>query len=293
MKVLVCGWFSFELMGASAGDILVRDEVCKWLDIRNISYDIAVAYPFKGGVDWQLVDSSMYTTIIFVCGPFGNGDPLLPFLEKFAKLNFIGVNLSMLESLDTWNPFDLLLERDSDKKNRPDLAFLSKKPLVPVVGLILVEKQKEYGDRARHDKANDALNRLIERNSMAIVKIDTRLDENKFGFRTESEIESIISKMDLVLTTRLHGTVLALKNHVPAIAIDPIAGGAKILQQTKSIGWPIIHFDDSINDQALQRSFEFCLSEEVKDIIASCLKKVNVELRNVELEMVKYLANTI
>src|SRR5436305_1693050 len=31
VKALVTGWFSFEQMGASAGDLLARDVACKWL----------------------------------------------------------------------------------------------------------------------------------------------------------------------------------------------------------------------------------------------------------------------
>ena len=36
--------------------------------------------------------------------------------------------------------------------------------------------------------------------------------------------------MDAVVTTRLHGTVLAIKNGVPPVVIDPIAGGRKVLR---------------------------------------------------------------
>ena len=70
------------------------------------------------------------------------------------------------------------------------------------------------------------------------VKIDTRLDTNQTGLRTPAEVESVIRKMDVVMTTRLHGLVLAIKNGVPVIAIDPVAGGAKIKRQAESIDWP-------------------------------------------------------
>jgi exopolysaccharide biosynthesis predicted pyruvyltransferase EpsI len=72
---------------------------------------------------------------------------------------------------------------------------------------------------------------------MAVIAIDTRLDENRTGLRTAGEVESLIARMDVVLTTRLHGMVLALKNGVPAIAIDSVAGGAKVRRQpTRSAG---------------------------------------------------------
>lgn len=66
------------------------------------------------------------------------------------------------------------------------------------------------------------------------------MDINAGGLRTSAEIESLIARMDIVVTTRLHDMVLALKNGVPAIAVDPIAGGAKITQQARAINWPIL-----------------------------------------------------
>lgn len=51
-------------------------------------------------------------------------------------------------------------------------------------------------------------------------------------------------RMDAVVTTRLHGMVFALKN-VPALAVDPIRGGAKILRQAEAIGWPVVFVADS------------------------------------------------
>ena len=56
MVVLVTGWFSFEQMGATAGDLLVRDLVCEWLECAGLSCDVPLAPPFSGGVDWRSVD---------------------------------------------------------------------------------------------------------------------------------------------------------------------------------------------------------------------------------------------
>ena len=81
-KVLITGWFSFEYMGATAGDLMARDVVNQWLDNNDISYDVALAYPFKGGVKWQDVESQDYSHVIFICGPFGNGEPLIDLDRK-------------------------------------------------------------------------------------------------------------------------------------------------------------------------------------------------------------------
>jgi Polysaccharide pyruvyl transferase len=273
MKILVAGWFSFERMGATAGDLLARDLVCQWLGRAGHPYDVALVAPFSGGVDWRLVDPKGYSHVIFVCGPFGNGWPIPEFLARFAGCHLVGINLSMIEPLEVWNPFDLLLERDSSASSRPDISFLSDQRRVPVVGVVEVHPQREYRERSTHWVANEAIHRLISSREMAVVPIDTRLDINNTGLRTPAEVESLIARMDMVLTTRLHGMVVALKNGVPAIAIDPIAGGAKIRRQAETIGWPLVFTTDTVTDEALQRAFDHCLTESARIGARECCER--------------------
>src|SRR6266568_892583 len=157
MKTLVVGWFSFERMGATAGDLLARDLVCQWLGRAGHTYDVALAFPFSGGVDWRSVDPKSYSHVVFVCGPFGNGWPIPEFLARFAGCCLVGINLSMIEPLEVWNPFDFLLERDSSARSRPEIAFLSDQGHVPVVGVVEVHPQREYRERSTHQIANDPI----------------------------------------------------------------------------------------------------------------------------------------
>jgi hypothetical protein len=70
MKILVAGWFSFEKCNATAGDLMARDLVCEWIENAGHAYDIALAPPFVGGVDWRSVEPKTYSHVVFVCGPF-------------------------------------------------------------------------------------------------------------------------------------------------------------------------------------------------------------------------------
>jgi hypothetical protein len=284
MRALVSGWFSFDKMGASAGDLLVRDVVCEWLDHASFSYDVALAKSFSGGVDWQAAEAADYSHIIFVCGPFGNGWPIPEFLSKFAGSKLVGVNLSMVETLDTWNPFDLLLERDSSACSRPDLAFLSKQQAVPVVGVVTITPQREYRERGRHQLANDAIHRLVASQEMSAVSIDTRLDINGTGLRTPAEVESLIARMDVIFTTRLHGLVLALKNGVPVIAIDPIANGAKIRRQGEAIGWPLVFTTERLNDAELSTAFAYCQTADARSQARECGNRARHQLLEVRAQ---------
>src|SRR5262249_52775323 len=259
-RILVTGWFSFEDGHATAGDLLACELICEWLKAAGCGYDVALVPALGVGVDWRSVDPQCYSHVVFVCGPFADGPNVRELLDRFACCRLIGVNLSMLVPLDQWNPFDLLLERDSSADARPDITFLSQGTRVPVVGVILVEPHEGALDQV----ANQAIHRLIQSREMVAVPIDTRLDTNTSRLRSAAEVESLIARMDLVITTRLHGLVLALKNGVPAIAIDPIPRGFKIERQAHTVGWPVVLPVDELTNERLEKAFDFCLTEEAR-----------------------------
>jgi hypothetical protein len=270
VRALVAGWFSWELYGATAGDLMACEVACDWLKQAGLPHDVALAPPFQGGVDWRSVDPEKYTHVVFVCGPMGDHQGVREFLGRFSHCHRTGLDLSMLQPLDAWNPFDLLLERDSSAAARPDISLLCRQPLVPVVGVCLVHRQKEYGDRGRHQEVKGALDSLLAAREVATVWIDTRLDENSTGLRTPREVESLLARMDVVVTTRLHGTVLSLKNSVPPLVIDPIAGGAKVCRQARTLGWPVVFTADALDEWALREAFDYCLTPEARVQAREC-----------------------
>ena len=278
MKALIAGWFSFKEGHATAGDILARDIACQWLERIGWTYDVAVAPPFTGDVDWRSVDPRSYSHVLFVCGPFEKKPLESEFLKRFTKCRLIGLNLSMFEPLHAWNPFDLLLERDSSGHAAPDIVFNSRQALVPVVGVCLVENY----EKALVDDANTSIQRLLASRHIAAVHIDTRLDMNSTHLHSPAEIESFIARMDMMVTTRLHGTVLALKNGVPVIAIDPVAGGHKIKRQADLIGWPIVFTVDALTDNALQEAFDYCLTGEAREKAKDCRDRAVAMVKEVQ-----------
>ncbi|MGL5509601.1 MAG: hypothetical protein ACRDB1_08285, partial [Microcoleaceae cyanobacterium] len=131
MKAIIAGCFSDEYGNATAGDLLAAEMVCNWLDDIDCPYDVAVYEPFRGGVNLYTVNPQDYTIAIYVCGPFGNRTGETDFTEKFSHCLTMGINLTMLEPVNDWNPFDVLLERDSSERVRADMTFLSQQTLVP------------------------------------------------------------------------------------------------------------------------------------------------------------------
>ena len=228
--------------------------------------------------------------MIFVCGPFGNGWPVTDFLERFAERRLIGLNLTMLEPLGRWNPFDRLWERDSSAAARPDMAISSNQPHVPVVGLALIDTQPEYGERDSHEHANRMLQNFAARRGLAAVAIDTRLDTDPAGLRTASQVESLIARMDVILTTRLHGTVLAIKNGVPPLAVDSVVGGGKIRRQAEALGWPCVLPVETLTEQALHDAFNYCLSTEARAKAKACAAAARERVEAVRAEFIAAMA---
>jgi len=258
-RALVAGWFSFTGTGATVGDLMAKTVVCSWLERAGVPYDVAIAPPFGTGVEWRAVDPDRYTHVVFVCGPFFRSN----LLRRFERSRLVGVNLSMIEPVDAWNPFDLLLERDSEQTVRPDIAFAAPSDTVPVVGFAPLPAPDADRGRERSEVANRMLRVLLASRDVAVVPLDTRLEEREDGFSASpAAIESMIRKVDVVVTARLHGLVLALRNGVPALALDPVDGGGKIMRQAAAVGWPAAMHMGEADGRRLDEAFDFCLSDE-------------------------------
>jgi peptidoglycan/xylan/chitin deacetylase (PgdA/CDA1 family)/SAM-dependent methyltransferase len=277
-RVLVVGWFSYDGGNATAGDVLARDLAVEWLGRAGVMVDVAFAAPFTGSLRLQEAEPLDYSHVLFVCGPFERRPQLEgALLERFSHAKILGLNLSMEIPLSEWDPFDVLLERDSSRHSRPDIVFLTRPPKVPVVGMCLVE---DY-EGGRTESAREAFSRLLRSNEMSVVNIDTRLDENRTGLRTVSEITSVIAKMDALLTTRLHGLAFALMHSVPAIVLDTRSGGGKVIEQARSVGWPWAFLAETVTDVELQQALSYCLSQEARTYAQCCAERAQVDLERI------------
>lgn len=289
MKVLIAGWFSFEDGHATAGDELAADVLRQWLDEAGLASVTATTSPSPNAVDWREVDPAEYPVVVFVCGPFEKKGHEAEFFRHFSASRVVGLNLSLADSIDQWNPFDLLLERDSPQTGRPDVVFGAPRKRVPLVGVCRVE---DYPGGLT-GPAHQAIDELLGRFEAARIPIDTRLDINSANLRTKSEVEAAIAGMDLIVTTRLHGTVLALKNGVPALPIDPVPGGAKIIRQAQTINWPICFSVDRLSAADLDQAFRYCLTEEARSTACACAKRATDMLETLREEFITGLQKTV
>jgi hypothetical protein len=155
---------------------------------------------------------------------------------------------------------------------------------------VLIDAQPEYAERDLRQEATDAIRRLLASREMSVVAIDTRLDRNRGGLRTPREVESLIARMDAVLTTRLHGTVLALKNGVPAVVIDAVRGGDKVIRQARRLGWPAAFTADACSDEDLDAALDYCLTADARAKAAECAERGRAEVARIRDEFVAALS---
>jgi hypothetical protein len=284
MRVLVSGWFSLRDGGATAGDLLVRDVVCWWLARRDIAFDVAQPAVHGPGVDWFRVAPGRYSHLILACGPVGPDLDVAMIVERFAAARRIALNVSLVGP-GAWRPFNVELERDGAGRSRPDLALAAEfVPAAPVVARVEIHAQQEY-TQVRPQPAHSAFDRLLETREAAAFHLDTRLDPSVSGRRSPVEITSLLRRADVVLTTRLHGLVLALNFGIPAIAVDPVVGGAKVIGQARVLGWPAATTVDALDDALLMRWFDWCLTKEAREQAATSAATGRRGLVEVEAEL--------
>jgi len=263
-RALIAGHFSIPGGGGTFGDIEALDTVCEWLSQAGIEFEVAsnqedgVSGPSLLGLDER-----KFGIFIFVCGPWypRKKIPAL-LLRRFGHCLKIGVNLTTFEP--GGNGFDYLLARDNQTEQHADLAFGRQAPSLPVVGVLLVGRQKVYGVRQRHDFVRQVVEEFIATGEVAPVYLDTNAYRNAGGLKNYRQFESIIRKLDVVLTNRLHGLVLSRKNGVPVIAIDAVAGGGKLSAQARALGWPVLIPAEELSVERIRESLRLCLQEHIE-----------------------------
>ncbi|MDK3258794.1 polysaccharide pyruvyl transferase family protein [Blastococcus capsensis] len=261
MRVLVAGWFSFDEVIATVGDELGADVVVGWLTELGIDHDVAWAPYLERGVHWRDVEPADYTHLLFVTGPVGNLPPLGELITAFASAQRWAVNVSVVDDV-VRSMFDEVWERDAPGVTRPDLAVQGPEPEAPVLAVAFAPVQGEYGDRSRADRVRGVIEEWLAARALPWFAVDTDLFDKPHP-RRPAQVEALLRRCDVVLSMRLHGLVLGLKNGRPVIACDPIDGGAKVTGQAHALDWPLLLAAGEVTPEALDAALDRCLRGEL------------------------------
>ncbi|MFJ9780074.1 polysaccharide pyruvyl transferase family protein [Amycolatopsis sp. NPDC101161] len=260
MRVLLTGWASFLHGEATAGDVLSLRAVGTALAQAGIDHDVVWSPGFRPGTR-HLPDSPPedYTHVVFACGPV-HGPQVRSLHDRYAPCRRIALGVSVPDPEDpAATGFHRIFPRDDGVT--PDLSLAAPVSKTPVLGVVLAPHQPEYGGAGRHDEVHDALTAWVAGLDCARVPLDTRLaHEDWQRCATPDQFVSLLSTMDAVVTTRLHGLVLGLKAGVPVVAVDPVAGGGKVTAQAKALGWPVVAAEDAGDTALLDARLKSCLS---------------------------------
>lgn len=265
-RALVTGWFTFFHGEATAGDLLAGETVRNWLTEAGIPHDTALS-PVLGGPSLDDIDPSLYTHLVFVCGPAG-GWQVDDLLGRFAHCMKLAVGVSVVAS--TPPGFDVLLSRDGPMGDRPDLSLAADIPMLPPrVAVVRAHPQNEYPD-ARQDEVHQLVDDVLRSRDVAVLELDTRVDPRSVVGRRAVDVEAALAGVDAVVTTRMHGLVLALRLGTPAVAIDPVHGGAKVSRQAAVLGWPAVQTVDRLTADWVTAQLSWSLTPEAARTARNC-----------------------
>ncbi|WP_445281312.1 polysaccharide pyruvyl transferase family protein [Streptomyces sp. DSM 118148] len=263
-RLLLTGWFSFLHGEATAGDVLAQRHASAVLDRAGVRHDTAWSPGFRpGALSLETADPGAYDTLLFVCGPL-HGPQVAALHQEFGNCRRLAAGVSVIDPADTAvTGFHEVVPRDgTPAPARRDLAAGAPVgALPPVAGLLLSHGQGEYGERRRHERVNERLTGWLAAKDCVRLPADTRLARDDWRLcATAEQFLALVSRLDLVVTTRLHGLVLALRTGTPVIAVDPVAGGAKVSAQAEAVGWPAVIGADALSARILDHWWGWALS---------------------------------
>lgn len=99
----------------------------------------------------------------------------------------------------------------------------------------------------------------------------------------------MLARADAVVTTRLHGLVLGLRAGVPALALDPIVGGAKVAAQAAALGWPAARVVGETDAAELGGLLHWCLGEEARALAPTAARRGQADLERVRTALLALL----
>ena len=299
LKILVCWYGSFKGSG-TLGDYLSVKALADFLHSKGFDFDY-VSYKEYGDIKGCAVqiseaDPANYDVLLFTCGPIIKvHKDLVSLFDKFKDVYKIGIGVSLFpkDHFNYYNPFDFVLPRENGSINYEDIALAAPKNEVTKenifkaaerrVGIVLRKQQSEYGlINCKWEEANGLIMRLAEEltgNRISffdkikkilvqqgqIFEIDNHLENSGLD---PISIENKYRNCDIILTTRFHGSMVALRNNIPFIAIDQISGGAKVYKLVSRTNYPFVWKINYVSYRKIKKAAKELLKNEHADLIS-------------------------
>lgn len=305
-RILVAWFGSFDGHG-TIGDLRSLEAVVSHLvgrghDVRHATA-AELAIPGAARVKWDEVAPEHMDLLLFVCGPILKRHPETGALfARFAAGVMAGLGVSILPADDPnfLNPFRKVFARQGLRERYGDVAIVAPKGIdletihrgndaerrkECVIGVCLRGNQGEYG--AARCKAAEVATLFEQLSSLVVRHGNGRILEIENQLRRAAipadEIEKRYEQCDLVLTSRFHGAMMAMRAGVPFIAIDQIAGGAKVEPLLRDLGWRSIYRVDAVNALAIVRDgLDLIVDPRADELARACETAIREANRTLE-----------
>ena len=266
---LLVAWYGAFAGHGTVGDVFALETLVTHLVGRGhrVSHATADRISIVGSerVQWDTALPNDFDAVMFVCGPILSFHPRTnAFFQRFASVPLAGVGVSMMPASHPHhtNPFRFVLAREGWGERHGDLAILAPQPIHapvrhrPKIGLSLRGRQTEYGEDRCLWQQTESLARELAKVARERIDADILDIENHLARsgRMASEIEAQYGECSLVITSRFHGAIAAIRQGVPYVAIDQIKGGAKLTSLLAPLSWPHVYRIDQLDAAALRRT---------------------------------------
>ena len=149
--------------------------------------------------------------------------------------------------------------------------------------------QGEYAERSRSDRVRGVIEEWLAARALPWFELDMDLYAKPYR-RRPAQVEELIRRADVVVSMRLHALVLGLKHGRPVIAVDPVAGGAKVTAQARALAWPLPVPGEELSVTALDEALARARADGVADAVTAAGELGRVGNRDARTWFVRSLA---
>lgn len=200
-----------------------------------------------------------YDAMVYVCGPLTAGHR--NFFSQFSSIKKIAIGVSITAAANPGELVDAVYIRDSNSESNFDLALadvgyphFKAHPKIrdDRIAICLVGDQAEYGADDGYEKAANIVDRATE--GYRTVPVQTLLDPSR---PIPAGVELDLQSGSSLITTRLHGALLAIYHDVPVISVDQIKGGAKVSRLLSKLDWPVLNAWNTSSDHVFSQLVQY------------------------------------
>ena len=254
------GSLDFQCKQTTVGDVMALYNVATRLVQHGLQPRIAWGGnlfeldPLR--VDIRAVPPESVDCLVFACGPLAEFTAVL--CQRFEGARKIAVGVSLIERLGTEKLFDAVVPRDSAALSTFDLAvadigwphlYVDRHHQAPGLGICLVGRQAEYFASDKSNTIAAMIEGLKSEFRLPTAELNTLIYPARPNiYCAEMELQS----RQILVTTRMHATLLSVFHRLPVISIDQIAGGAKVTRLNSMVGVDTIRVSDDMGERLLE-----------------------------------------